>query len=62
MAGAVFSACGRNSSGRESGNAAGMKPGQYFPLLALPSLESGELSSVRAFRGTKTLLHVFASW
>jgi hypothetical protein len=39
-----------------------MKPGQFFPLLGLPALDGGQPSSVRAFGGKKTLLHIFASW
>jgi len=36
--------------------------GKPFPDLSFPSLIDGKLTSVSAFRGKKTILHVFASW
>ena len=62
VAGAAFSACGPDVSEDATAIDIGMKPGQTFPLLGLPALDSGQPSSVRAFRGKKTLLHIFASW
>ena len=62
VAGAAVSECGPNISEGGSSVDIGMNPGQTFPLLGLPALDSGQLSSVRAFRGKKTLLHIFASW
>ena len=35
--------------------------GQPFPDLALPTLD-GEVRSISDYRGTKVVLHVFASW
>jgi hypothetical protein len=62
VAGAALTACGPNTS--EGGGAIdiGMKPGQTFPLLGLPALDTGQPASIRALRGKKTLLHIFASW
>lgn len=40
----------------------GMKDGQVFPDLCLPSLETGKLERISDFRGRKTLLLVYASW
>lgn len=40
----------------------GLKEGQVFPRLVLPSLAGGEPLSILDFRGSKTVLHVFASW
>jgi hypothetical protein len=36
--------------------------GQTFPDLMLPSLEDGQPTSMRDYRGQKVVLHVFASW
>jgi hypothetical protein len=36
--------------------------GAPFPDILLPALEDGRPLSVRAFRGQKVILHVFASW
>jgi peroxiredoxin len=33
-----------------------------FPDITLPALEDGRPLSLRAFRGQKVILHVFASW
>ena len=38
------------------------KVGERFPALAFPNLETGELSSIADFEGTKVLLVQFASW
>jgi hypothetical protein len=62
VAGAALSACGPNISEGGAPLEIGMKPGQTFPLLGLPALDGGQPSSGRAFRGKKTLLHIFASW
>lgn len=62
LAGAALSACGTSTSGGGAALEIGMKPGQVFPLLGLPALDNGQLSSVHAFMGKKTLLHIFASW
>ena len=35
--------------------------GEPFPDLTLPTLEGNPLS-IRAFRGKKTVLHIWASW
>jgi hypothetical protein len=42
--------------------AIGLSAGQLFPDLRLPTLEGGELRSLRDYRGKKILLHIFASW
>ena len=39
-----------------------LKVGQAFPTLILPQAEDGAPSSLLAYRGQKTVLHVFASW
>ena len=39
-----------------------LEVGQEFPELVLPSLGDGSPWSLRALRGTKTLLAAFASW
>jgi hypothetical protein len=62
VAGAALTACGPNTSEGGAAIDIGMEPGQTFPLLGLPGLGDGQPSSVRAFRGKKTLLHIFASW
>ena len=36
--------------------------GETFPDLAFPSLEDGTPTRLSDFRGTKVMLHVFASW
>jgi hypothetical protein len=36
--------------------------GKPFPGLFFPSLEDGKLTSMSAFLGKKTIVHVFASW
>jgi hypothetical protein len=36
--------------------------GRAFPDFPLPRLEDGQPSSISAFRGKKTILHLFASW
>ncbi len=36
--------------------------GDPFPDLALPSLADGSPTRLSDFRGTKVMLHVFASW
>ncbi len=41
---------------------ADLKVGQTFPSLVLPLAKDGSPSSLLAFRGQKTVLHVFASW
>ena len=41
--------------------AADIEVGKPFPGLRLPTLD-GELRSIEDFRGTKVVLHVFASW
>jgi len=41
---------------------ADLKLGQAFPSLVLPLAKDGSPSSMLAFRGQKTVLHVFASW
>ena len=35
--------------------------GEPFPDLALPTLD-GEIRSIKDYRGTKVVFHVFASW
>ena len=62
VAGAALSACGPKGSEGGAVFEIGMKPGQFFPQLGLPALDGGQPSSVRAFGGKKTLLHIFASW
>jgi hypothetical protein len=42
--------------------AAELKKGEPFPSLILPSVEDGQPNSMLAYRGRKTVLHVFASW
>ena len=42
--------------------ASALRVGDEFPLLVLPSVETGLPDSVAAYRGKKTVLHVFASW
>lgn len=39
-----------------------IKPGDQFPELVLPDLQTGEPNSITRYRGKKVLLHVFASW
>lgn len=39
-----------------------LKPGDPFPSLILPSVADGQPNSMLAYRGRKTVLHVFASW
>ena len=39
-----------------------LKSGYPFPSLILPSVENGLPDSMLAYRGRKTVLHVFASW
>lgn len=39
-----------------------IKVGAPFPDIRLLALEDGRPLSVRAFRGQKVILHVFASW
>ena len=39
-----------------------IKVGAPFPDITLPALEDGRPLSLRAFRGQKVILHVFASW
>ena len=39
-----------------------LREGARFPDLLLPDLESGELKTLKAFRGKKVLLLNFASW
>jgi hypothetical protein len=36
--------------------------GKAFPTLWLPSADDGQPMSVAQFRGSKLILHVFASW
>ncbi len=36
--------------------------GEEFPGLFFPSMKDGKLTSMSAFRGKKTIVHVFASW
>jgi len=36
--------------------------GERFPGLLLPSAEDGRPTSIAEFRGSKLVLHVFASW
>lgn len=36
--------------------------GKAFPLLSLPSLQSGAPASVQDFRGQKVVLHIWAAW
>ena len=43
-------------------SAAELKIGERFPSLVLPRAADGEPDSLQAYRGTKTVLHVFASW
>lgn len=40
----------------------GTDVGQAFPTGALPGLDDGQPRSVATYRGTKVLLHQFASW
>ena len=42
--------------------AAAIEVGQPFPDIALPSAADGERMSIADFRGSKVVLHVFASW
>ena len=42
--------------------AAELKTGDPFPSLILPAVENGQPDSMLAYRGRKTVLHVFASW
>ncbi len=42
--------------------AVGTDVGQAFPTWSLPGLADGQPSSVGRYRGTKVLLHQFASW
>jgi hypothetical protein len=39
-----------------------IRVGEPFPDLVLPRLEDGRPASLADFRGTKLVLHVFASW
>ncbi len=43
-------------------HAEGIREGQPFPNLALPSIEDGRVVSIANFRGKKTVLHIWASW
>jgi hypothetical protein len=40
----------------------GIELGRPFPDLWLPSAENGSPMSLAQFRGSKVILHVFASW
>jgi len=46
----------------ESGSKSGLREGDRFPDLRLPTLEGGEHQSISSFRGKKVLLLVYASW
>ena len=39
-----------------------LEVGGQFPDILLPRLDDGEPSSISAFRGKRTILHLFASW
>ncbi len=39
----------------------GYEVGEPFPTLVLPDLD-GEPGSIADYRGTKVVLHIFASW
>jgi hypothetical protein len=39
-----------------------LEVGEAFPDFPLPRLDDGTPSSISAFRGKKTILHLFASW
>lgn len=39
-----------------------LKVGAPFPVLVFPSLQDGTPLSVAGFRGTKLILHIWASW
>lgn len=36
--------------------------GKPFPAVVLPDLADGQPASIADFRGSKVVLHVFASW
>jgi hypothetical protein len=36
--------------------------GEPFPTMALPKMADGSPASIADYRGTKLVLHVFASW
>jgi hypothetical protein len=38
------------------------KEGDVFPGIALPSLADGQPDSIENYRGSKIILHIFASW
>ena len=42
--------------------AAEIREGQPFPEIRLPAMRDGRPLSVADFRGSKLVLHVFASW
>ena len=44
------------------GGAPGLREGEPFPDLVLPSMTDGRPMSLADFRGRKVILHVFASW
>jgi hypothetical protein len=41
---------------------ADLSPGRSFPAVTLPSIRDGRRLSITDFRGSKLLLHLFASW
>ncbi len=45
-----------------SAGAATIEVGRPFPDLALPAADDGRRLSIADFRGSKVVLHVFASW
>jgi len=42
--------------------ASGLKVGEPFPGIVLPTIDDGSAMSLADFRGQKVLLHIFASW
>lgn len=39
-----------------------IEAGQPFPEFVLPALKDGLPASIAMYRGTKVVLHIFASW
>jgi len=39
-----------------------IRKGEPFPAIVLPTMADGSPASITDFRGTKVVLHVFASW
>jgi hypothetical protein len=48
--------------GRADAQPGFVEAGSPFPKITLPTLDGAGEHSIASFRGTKVVLHVFASW